>query len=253
VLFLVRGFALGRLARRTALIAQTLRIRSILWALAASLAIALRYVHLSGDERKLAGNWIVAFLIVSLTLAAATATVRALTLYGQRHEKPFVVAGLLTALGVGGLAVALALQGTLANFFAGIQILVEEPISVGDSSRLSSHEEGVVTDIGWRTTRVLTNPQTPILVGLNADPDVVARIAMEEAHAVPGLLPAPTPALFFDPGVTVTHMQFRLDVAVPNQPSAGSIQSQLRVALLRRFRREGFPLPEIQRIEIPGA
>lgn len=43
---------------------------------------------------------------------------------------------LLTALGAGGLAVALALQDTLANLFAGIHILVEEAITVGDSMRL---------------------------------------------------------------------------------------------------------------------
>src|SRR4030095_2322700 len=61
---------------------------------------------------------------------------------------------ILTALGVGGLAVALALQDTLANLFAGIHILVEEPISLGATIRLASGEEGVVTDIGWRTTRV---------------------------------------------------------------------------------------------------
>ena len=61
---------------------------------------------------------------------------------------------ILTALGVGGLAVGLALQDTLANLFAGIQILASKQVRVGDFIRLSSGEEGFVTDITWRYTTI---------------------------------------------------------------------------------------------------
>ena len=71
---------------------------------------------------------------------------------------------MLTALGIGGLAVALALQDTLANFFAGLHILVERPIFVGDYIRLESGQEGVVTDIGWRTTRIRTLSANMVVV-----------------------------------------------------------------------------------------
>jgi len=64
------------------------------------------------------------------------------------------IAPLLTALGVGGLAVALALQDTLANLFSGLHILVEKSIRVGDFVRIESGQEGYVDDITWRTTRV---------------------------------------------------------------------------------------------------
>ncbi|MGW0761805.1 mechanosensitive ion channel family protein [Streptomyces sp. NPDC002814] len=64
------------------------------------------------------------------------------------------IAPLLTALGVGGLAVALALQDTLANLFAGIHILASKTVQPGDYIRLSSGEEGYVTDINWRQTTV---------------------------------------------------------------------------------------------------
>src|SRR6185503_21069669 len=70
----------------------------------------------------------------------------------------------LTALGVGGLAVALALQDTLANFFAGIHILIEEPIELGAFIRLSTGEEGIVTDIGWRTTRVRNGANNIVVI-----------------------------------------------------------------------------------------
>jgi small-conductance mechanosensitive channel len=64
------------------------------------------------------------------------------------------VAPLITALGVGGLAVALALQDTLANLFAGVHILVSKTVQPGDYIRLSSTEEGYVVDINWRNTVV---------------------------------------------------------------------------------------------------
>jgi len=62
---------------------------------------------------------------------------------------------LITALGVGGLAMALALQDTLSNLFAGIHILLERPFEVGHWIQGESWE-GRVVDISWRTTRVHT-------------------------------------------------------------------------------------------------
>jgi len=59
---------------------------------------------------------------------------------------------MLTALGVSGLAVALALQDTLSNLFAGIHLLMSGQIRVGDYVSLSSGEEGYVEDITWRNT-----------------------------------------------------------------------------------------------------
>ncbi|ALV32016.1 mechanosensitive ion channel family protein [Streptomyces sp. CdTB01] len=69
------------------------------------------------------------------------------------------IAPMLTALGVGGLAVALALQDTLANLFAGIHILASKTVQPGDYIQLSSGEEGYVEDINWRqtTVRALSN------------------------------------------------------------------------------------------------
>ncbi len=60
----------------------------------------------------------------------------------------------LGALGIGGLAVALALQDTLTNLFAGIYMMVDQPITVGDFVKLESGEEGFVEEVGWRNTKV---------------------------------------------------------------------------------------------------
>ena len=69
------------------------------------------------------------------------------------------IAPILTALGVGGLAVALALQDTLSNLFSGIQVVASKQIRKGDYIKLSSGEEGYVEDVSWRNTsiRMLTN------------------------------------------------------------------------------------------------
>ncbi|MCX5778017.1 MAG: mechanosensitive ion channel family protein [Elusimicrobia bacterium] len=61
---------------------------------------------------------------------------------------------LLTALGVGSLAVALALQDTLTNLFAGFQIIASKQISSGDYVKTDTGQEGTVIDIGWRNTRI---------------------------------------------------------------------------------------------------
>jgi small-conductance mechanosensitive channel len=71
---------------------------------------------------------------------------------------------MLATLGVGGLAVALALQDTLANLFAGIHINLARQIRVGDYVRIDSGEEGYVADIGWRATRVRMLSNNIILV-----------------------------------------------------------------------------------------
>jgi small-conductance mechanosensitive channel len=63
---------------------------------------------------------------------------------------------ILATLGVGGLAVALALKDTLSNFFAGFHIIATRQIRVGDYLKLDSGEEGHVNDIGWRTTKIKT-------------------------------------------------------------------------------------------------
>lgn len=71
---------------------------------------------------------------------------------------------MLTALGVGGLAVSLALQDTLANFFAGMYLIIEQPVSIGDLVKVESEQTGVVTNIGWRTTRLRTPTNDEVIL-----------------------------------------------------------------------------------------
>lgn len=65
----------------------------------------------------------------------------------------------LTTLGVAGLAVSLALQATLTDFVSGMLLLASRQLEIGEYVKLSSGEEGFITDITWRTTtlRMLNN------------------------------------------------------------------------------------------------
>src|SRR5512139_1710078 len=89
---------------------------------------------------------------VSLAKVVVNAIVFTIGLLMVFQTMGIQIAPIITALGVGGLAVALALQDTLANFFAGINILATKQIRPGDYIRIDAAQEGIVTDVSWRTT-----------------------------------------------------------------------------------------------------
>lgn len=314
-LLLLRWLLLRTLQRRggradsfAGVVYGTLRWPSFLWSMAGALQMGLRFAELTDRQDKLVGTWVVGFLIVSLTIVLANVLVRLLVLYAGLRNLSFATSGLsramtqvviysfgllvllgylgisitpaLTALGVGGLAVALALQETLSNFFAGVLILAESPIQVGDFITLSSGEEGTVTDIGWRTTRVimgtnnsivipnskitssiLVNHSLPvrmmitpidIAVAHTADLEMVARLAKEAAdeaiEAGEGVLAEPAPVVMFDPGVLPTHFQFKLLVAVVDRLQVGPVRSAVRLRLAKKLQANDVPFPLGERL-----
>ena len=71
---------------------------------------------------------------------------------------------LVATLGIGGIAIGFALQDTLSNFFAGLHIISDKPINIGNFVELEGNISGYVEDIGWRTTRIRTLPNTLVIV-----------------------------------------------------------------------------------------
>lgn len=71
---------------------------------------------------------------------------------------------MLTALGIGGLAVALALQEPLSNLFAGLFLSLAGQVKIGDFVKLEDGSEGYVVDIDWRATRVRMLANNVVLV-----------------------------------------------------------------------------------------
>jgi len=182
---------------------------------------------------------------------------------------------ILTALGVGGLAVALALQDTLSNLFAGFYVAIARQVRLGDYIRLNTGEEGYVTDIGWRSTTVralannmiiipnsklgqavVTNFYLPekrvgvsiqIGVGYDCDPDQIERVLLEEARTaageVPGMLAEPAPAVTFDPGFGDWSLGFTLGYSVQEFADQFRVRHELRKRILKRLRQEKIDMP----------
>ena len=71
---------------------------------------------------------------------------------------------LLASVGITSLAVALALQPTLENFFSGVQMVADKPIRLGDFIELDSGEQGFVEKIGWRSTWIRMLPNNTIIM-----------------------------------------------------------------------------------------
>lgn len=307
-----RGWMLVRLKRHAErdpksfadLLQGHLETPSLIWCFVAALESLLNFMPLSEKAIALSNSLAVGFLILSFTLVASGVLLRFMARYGEQNNLPFAVTGLsktlthaivfgigllvllnflgisitpmLTALGVGGLAVALALQDTLANFFAGLHILIERPIGLGDYVRISAEEEGTVTDIGWRTTRLLTtansvivipnknltnsnlfnlsmpNPSVvvfvPIMLGHDADVAEAEKIALAAAAAAEGVLPDPPPIFLADPGLQPTHLQYRLAFHVPQHLGSGITRTKVISTLLAGYKKANIPLPEAGRL-----
>jgi small-conductance mechanosensitive channel len=183
-----------------------------------------------------------------------------------------------TTLGVGSVAIALALQDTLSNFFAGVYLRLDHPVRLSDYIKLESGEEGFVVERGWRSTRIkalsnntivvpnaklastivtnfsLPDPHMSLLiavsVNLNSDPEKVENILVEEAsnalETVPGLLRDSAPFVRFIPGFGQFSLDFTLICSVRSYVDQYLAQHELRKRIYKRFRDEGieFPVPQ---------
>jgi small-conductance mechanosensitive channel len=180
------GSRLTRLTARThwrwddALAAVTSRVP--FWAILAGVLVSLRYWSLVPTDHERIAQLVGALAVASVTFALADIASSLLSSYGPRHGQGVPVSALaqnvvrglivtlgalvivrsfgfeitpyLTALGVGGLAVALALQDPLSNFFAGVFMSVSGQIRIGDYLRLEGGSEGYVADFNWRSTSI---------------------------------------------------------------------------------------------------
>ncbi len=90
-------------------------------------------------------------------------TVAVLAVMAALQNFGFNVTGLAAGLGIGGLAVALAAQKTVENLFGGVTLIADQPVRVGDFCRFGD-TEGVVEDIGLRSTRIRTLDRTVVSI-----------------------------------------------------------------------------------------
>src|SRR3954454_22757981 len=202
---------------------------SVLWIL----SLTVMGVRLAGNVVRYYGDQVPGALpVTTLTRTLAELTVAILGIVGLMSALGFRITPVLTALGVGGLAVALALQDTLSNLFSGFYVAVARQVRLGDYIRLNTGEEGYVMDIGWRSTTVralannmilipnsklaqavVTNFYLPekrlgssvgVTVSYRADMDRVQAVLLEVVQTavleVQGMVAEPAPNVLFDPG-----------------------------------------------------
>src|SRR5215472_5959621 len=322
VALLLRALLLSLLRRWTdgwSSLLQAIRLPSILWSIVLGLwagnEVARQTESLPQRLSQQVGTLLEVAVIISVTFTVSntlTTLVRgaserralalAITGLGQAVVRGVVfiigllvllgalgiqITPILTALGVGGLAVALALQDTLSNLFAGVHLLADRPIRVGDYVKLADSVEGHVVDIGWRSTRVrmlqnvvvtipnkrvaesiITNYDMPesrmalpirVAVDYGSDPDLVQRILQEEAEKaigdqVPGLLAEPVPSARLIPVFGELSLDFTLICHIKAFGDQFVVQHELRRRILHRLAGEGVRMPvQIRVVELRSA
>jgi small-conductance mechanosensitive channel len=303
MLRLLRGWAARTKGPAAEVVIGTLTRPFMIWVLILAAHLAMRSSDLPHPATLWIGRVLLALWILSLTSIGARLAGNAIRYHGggvpgalpvttlsqTLVQVAVVILGLLvllnllgisitpilTALGVGGLAVALALQDTLSNLFAGFYVAVARQVRLGDYIRLNTGEEGYVTDIGWRSTtiRALTNnmiivpnnklgqaivtnfylPEKRVSVSIqigvacDSDADQVERVLLEEAQKamreIPGMLADPAPSVTFDPGFGDWSLGFTLGYSVQEFADQFPVRHELRKRILKRLRQERIEMP----------
>ncbi len=285
------------------LLLATFYIPSIYWCIAIGLYSAIGISNLPSQYVANSFKVIHILVMLSVTLVLANISGNLVTYAIQKADIPIPLTGLsqavvkaviltigilillgtlgisitplITALGVGGLAAALALQDTLSNLFAGLHILIEKSMRVGDFVKLESGEEGYITDISWRTTRIRMLPNNlviipnnklaqsivtnydlpekrmalliPISVSYDSDPNQIEKIlvdlAVEGSKEIPGMLSDPPPFVRFIPGFGDSSLNFTLICQVKEFVDQYLAQHELRKRIFKRFKEKGIEIP----------
>lgn len=181
---------------------------------------------------------------------------------------------MLAGLGIAGLAIALALQPTLASFIAGFYIIVDRPLKVGDYIQISDGKKGYVEEIGWRTTRirswqnelviipnsklaetVITNYNLPtnemvlteeIGVSYNSDIDKVKKVLTEVAKKIlktaEGVIKDVEPTIKLQ-SFDDSCIKFKVIMRVKERKHLFSVGPVLREEIFKAFRSNKISIP----------
>lgn len=102
--------------------------------------------------------------VVGIARATVKVTTVTFLAVSAMHRAGFDVLSVITGLGIGGVAVALAAQETLANVLGAMQVMTDQPFAVGDVIRVEPDLSGKVERMGLRSTRLITTSGVRIIV-----------------------------------------------------------------------------------------
>ncbi len=239
-------------------------------------SLTIMGVRVAGNMVRYYGDQVPGALpVTTLTQTLAELAVVVLGILLLLSALDFRITPILTALGVGGLAVALALQDTLSNLFAGFYVAVARQIRLGDYIKLNSGEEGYVNDIGWRSTTIrtlnnnvilvpnaklaqanVTNFHLPekrmgsslqVTVSYEMDAGRVEAILLEEVrrgvNEIAGMVAEPAPNVAFDPGFGESGIGFTVNYQISEFSTQFSVKNELKKRIFHRFLSEKIEIP----------
>ncbi len=177
---------------------------------------------------------------------------------------------LVTALGIGSLAIGLAAKDTLANMISGFTLMLDRPFHIGDRIKLASGLVGDVVDIGLRSTKIqgldttvtiipnsdlcnsalinmvrptmVTQGRVTVGVGYGSDVEHVKQVLLAIARDNPEVVAEPSPLVLFTSfGDSALDMLFLFWVSEP--AIIGLVTDQINCAIIRRFREENIEIP----------
>jgi MscS family membrane protein len=132
---------------------------SIAWCLIRLVDLLIGHVEARLDARRRMASG----ALLRLGRRAGNATIVAVALLLVLESWGYNTSALVAGLGVGGIAIALAAQQTIANVFGGVSLIGDQPIRIGEFGKFGDMV-GVVEDIGLRSTRVRTLNRTVVSV-----------------------------------------------------------------------------------------
>lgn len=184
------------------------------------------------------------------------------------------LSALSVIFGALGLGLGFGLQNIVNNFVSGLLILFERPIKVGDRIKVGE-VTGDITQIGARSTTILTNDNIsiivpnssfitdnvvnwshndrnirfniPVGVSYNEDPEQVKKLLLEVVHENEGVLTSPPPDVLFE-AYDDSALTFNLRVwtsAYINRP--GVLKSQIYYEVFKKFKAHQIEIPFPQR------
>jgi MscS family membrane protein len=148
----------------------------LLWFLCRVVDVATHYLvlHAQKTDSKLDDQ------LSPLFSKALKVTIAIIYILWVIQEFGYNISALLAGLGIGGLAVALALQDTLANLFGSIFIILDRPFRVGDRIVVDD-VDGVVEEVGFRSTRIRTLTKTLVSIPNK----IVAAVKVDNVTSMP--------------------------------------------------------------------
>jgi small-conductance mechanosensitive channel len=181
------------------------------------------------------------------------------------------VTGLVASAGIVGLALSFAAQDTLSNLFAGVAILADRPYKIGDYIILDTGERGQVTNIGLRSTRLLTRDDVEVSipngvmgsakivnetggpprrfrvrvsigVAYGSDIDEVMKVLLEIAHNHPKIFSTPEPRARFRQ-FGASSLDFDLLCWIELPADRGIVIHELNCEIYKQFNEAGITIP----------